>query len=492
MAFRSSALNITETANGACSYKNTDSSRVNLFYKSCRGVSKEELVLLLEKSWEEDVLDTLKLIAYTRDIRGGKGERNIFREMLVWLASVHPEELKLNIDCFIKEYGRYDDIFVLCKVKEMEDFCINFCVEQFKADLMNIDTENKSVSLLAKWFPSENKKLDKEYKIYKRICKKLCLTPKQFRTNYLVPLRRKIDILETKMCEKKWENIEFSKVCGSAMKIHSRPTKAFERNVPEKFEEYKTKLTSGTTSVNGKTLFPHEIVKEYLNARHMDVILEKQWEEIIKGTTDSDSNTGMKDCLVLSDVSSSMSGTPMIVSIAMGILISSKSSEKWRDLVLTFESNPHFHNVKGDTLFEKVKCLQKAPWGGSTDFCKALDLILTVGLNKRLSQSEMPKKLIVISDMQFNEADKKYMTNYQYIQKRYQESGYILPTIVFWNVNGQFNDIPVDSSNQQGVSLISGFSASLIKSISNGEIPTPFTTMRAAIDVERYSLVKVL
>ncbi len=483
--FKSLALNLTETENGGLSYKNTSSERVNLFYKACRGISEKDLIDVLEKSWKENSLDTLKIMAYTRDIRGGKGERNIFRTMLKWLALNYPDVLKLNIDYLIGTYGRYDDIFIICETP-LQEFCIDFIIHQLKKDLENLKLQ-KSISLLAKWFPSENKKLDKKYKIYKKVCKKLKVSPKELRIQFLVPLREHLDILENYMCKRRWDNINFNKVPSCAMHIHGRPEMAFPRNAPEKFNEYKKGLLSGTSKINAKILFPHDIVRRYLYSSNIeeDVILEAQWNEIVKNCAK------LNDCLVLSDVSSSMNGRPMEVSIALGILISSVCSEKWKNLVLTFESKPRFHHVKGKSLFEKVACLHKAPWGSSTDLCKALMLILSVGINSKLSETDMPKKLIVISDMQFDRADNSYKTNYQNIVELYSKSGYSLPTIVFWNVNGSFSDVPVDSCDLPGVSLISGYSSSLLNCIIDGSIPTLFLTMKQAIDCERYNVLKI-
>lgn len=489
--FKAAALNTAKTQNGAISNKNITEPRVNLFYKTVRGVSNETLYELLEDSWDVDPLDTIKLIAYTRDIRGGKGERELFREMLKWLSTKSKENVLGNLDNFV-EYSRYDDFCVLMETP-LESEIIKFFSERLSKDLNNLKRgELKEVSLLAKWFPSENKKLDKKYKVFSKVAKNmnpsanLQTACKQLRKN-LTSLRNHLNIVETLLCKRRYSEIDFNKLPSYAMKKYK---KLFEKNenIKEYFEEYKKELVTGESKINASILFPHEIVRGYLdNYKEKDIILEKQWESILLSTNNLD------DCIVLSDVSGSMEGTPMEISIAMGILVSSKTTlPDFKDIVLTFETDPSFHSIVGESLHEKVRCLKRAPWGGSTDFLKAMKMILSVAINNNISQSDMPKKLIVVSDMQFNSADSNYYSNHNTVKMLYSNSGYDMPTIVYWNVNGSFNDVPASDSNEKGVALVSGYSKDILKCIMNGEIPTPYTTMRAAIDDTRYSKLTYL
>lgn len=474
--FKKAVSYITTTRNGAFSYKKTTSNRVNLFYKTCRGIDNKELYELLDESWSEDKLDTLKLIAYTRDIRGGKGEREIFRKMLEWLSKKDPEVLKNNLKQLL-EFCRYDDIFVLFNT-QLEEFCVDLLVDTIKKDNVSKD----SVTLLAKWLPSENNSTDKKYKITKKICEKMKITPRIFRKKYLTPLRKKIDIIETKLCQKLYSDIDFSKIPSYAMKKYK---KLFEKSIQEEFTLYKSKLSKGETKINSDILFPHEIVKQYMDNKEVDIIFEEQWKNISQKTNK------LKDCLVLSDVSGSMEGTPMYVSIALGILISSNTSENFRDLVLTFETNPRFHNIKADTLLKKIQILSKAPWGGSTNFYRAMLKILEVSVQNNIKQEDMPKKLIVISDMQFDMADRSYYSNYQSLVNLYKTKGYDVPGVVFWNVNGCSKDSPVNDQNEQNVSLVSGFSKDILNCILEGNDFSPYSTMRTAIDNPRYSCLHI-
>jgi hypothetical protein len=219
-----------------------------------------------------------------------------------------------------------------------------------------------------------------------------------------------------------------------------------------------------------------------LSQNSLDELVEAQWRCTLEKGKDLD----LTNVLVLSDVSASMRGLPMTVSISLGILISQLTNSNWKNLVMTFESQPKFHLVKGSTLYDQVKCLSKAPWGGSTNFQAALQLVLDTGIQNGLEEKDMPKKLIVISDMQFDVANENE-TNYDLLVLRYTAAGYIVPRLIFWNVNGTVTDFP--STNIPNVSLISGFSIELLKSVLKGTQITPCSTMREAIDDSRYDLI---
>jgi hypothetical protein len=482
--------NETTTFNGALSCKSSLNACVDLFYKSCRGVENEVLVSLLEKAFWENSLVTLKIIAYCRDVRGGKGERSVGRQMFTWLANENPDYLVVNLDHYIKVYGRFDDVVALLGTN-LEDFGIDLWVEQLKTDLEILKNENENengISLAAKWIPSEHKSIDKKYNVVYKICKKLGVSKCQFRKVYLVPLRKKLDILETKMCESKWQDIDFEKVPSVAMKNHGKDKCAFRRHQLERFQEYLGKLKTGEAKVNAKDLFPHQIVAGYQTMSQVDQLLESQWNVFVENVQ---SNYDVSNTLVLSDVSGSMTGTPMDVSLALGLLVSQCSDVCWKDLVLTFESLPKFHNVKGDSLFDRINILRRAPWGGSTDFNAALQLVLNTATQNNIKQSDMPKRLIVVSDMQFDQAERgNFTTNYQKLQQMYTDSNYKIPHIVFWNVDGNTLDVPAKST-QENVSLVSGFSVAILKSVLGNEEITPVSTMNTAINDPRYNLVKV-
>ncbi|KAJ3405637.1 hypothetical protein CcCBS67573_g05760 [Chytriomyces confervae] len=477
------------TSNGAPSHSATGSARVDLFFATSRGIETDRLLNLLFASWTEDPLDTLKLVAYCRDIRGGKGERQITRDMMKWLASHASRELEHNLVHYIAEYGRFDDVLALMGTP-LENAGLLFWAQQLKNDLatLSLDSPTASISLAAKWIPSENKSADKKLSISRKLCKKLNLKNQaQLRKVYLSPLRARLNILERKMCAKEWDSIEFGKVPSVAMKIHGRKGKAFERNDADRFEEYKSSLAKGTAKVNAKDLFPHQIVEQYLrDSSEVDELLEAQWRVMLEnGAKLGD----LSSTLVMSDVSGSMSGVPMNISIALGILVSQLTSAEWKGLVLTFETSPMFHEVKGATLRDQVQSLAGAKWGGSTNFCAAFNLILNTALKAKICADAMPKRLIVVSDMQFDCAnDTSNQTSYASVRAKYAAAGYEVPHLVFWNVNGSTSDFPATSA-MPNVSLISGYSPEILKAVLKGSQITPFDTMMNAINDPRYDLI---
>ncbi|KAJ3028156.1 UNVERIFIED_CONTAM: hypothetical protein HDU68_002348 [Siphonaria sp. JEL0065] len=477
----------TTTWNGAASHSTTGTARVDFFYAASRGIEQERLLTLLESSYTEEPLHTLKIVAYCRDIRGGKGERKLTRQCLTWLASNATTALSHNLIHYIAEYGRFDDVLALMGTP-LEDAGLDLWAKQLRQDLSLLEKEEPiSISLAAKWIPSENKSADKETRVNKKLCKKLGLkNAGELRKQYLAPLRRKLDILERLMCAKDWDAIQFSHVPSVALKIHGRKDKAFQRNLGEKFDSYKESLAKGETKVNAKDLFPHQIAQHYIRHGEFDELVEAQW----RGMLEKGSQLGdLSNVLIMSDVSGSMSGLPMDISIALGILVSTLTSAEWKGLVMTFESTPRFHMVTGNTLQKQVQCLASAPWGGSTNFIAALDLILATARKGKLSKAAMPKRLIVVSDMQFDYASEG-CTNYDSLVTRYSNAGYEVPHIVFWNVNGNTSDFPTTSA-MPNVSLISGYSADVLKAVLKGDQISPFTTMLNAILDERYNRIQL-
>ncbi len=516
--------NVTLTENGDKAYKSSMNSLVDLYYKSLRNINEDELRTLFKASYEENAYLTRRMIAYIRDARGGKGERHIGKVLLEELAKHDIENLRINGIQYFNTYGRWDDGILFDKEEQRNqkksknndkilkeysekllDVYVETVVRQLYNDMKSIG-ENKSISLCAKWIPSE--KGTHGY-VYKRIVKTYSLFVGQnmnyadFRKQVLAPLRKHLDLLETKLCNKDYEQIDYEKVPSVAMNKHSKtPSQkgmkynhhrenAFMRNDKERFMEYKGKVVKGEAKVNVKALFPHEIVEHYYNTNGRsrsgsDDLVEGQWKAMIEEMK----NIGdLSESLVLADVSNSMAGMPMLISYTMGILISSiAKSEVWKNMVLTFETRPQLVKVRGESLYEKVLSISNAPWGGSTNFMAAMDLILEMALKYKLAQDDIPKRLIVVSDMQFNVADRGAKnTSFEVAKKKYENAGYVLPQMVFWNVRST-STVPV-MSGIKGVSLVSGYSPNVLKSVLYDVTVTPEETMMNAIMDSRYDLI---
>ncbi len=473
------------TQNNARSYKTLYDGRVELFFKSVRGLTGDQLIRMTTKSWNEDPLDTLKIMFQTRDCRSGKGERKLFMEFMTWLCVRSPRDLVTNLE-LIPEYGRWLDLVELAQNNEMEEIIWQVFAQRLLEDvkLMN---EGKPISLCAKWVPTEGSKWDKQLKATHKIANVLEVNLKTFRKMYLSPLRSYLNIVEKLMCNQSWSSIDYNRVPSCAMR---RLKKAFARHDLGRFDEWKKALAAGVPNakVNAKVLYPHELVSEYLNGKLYDQVVESQWQ-VLMDETKKYGDLGRS--LVISDVSGSMYGTPLEVSVALGIMIGQLCSEPFRGNLITFSRYPQFHTIRGKSLYDQVTDVKRMNWDMNTDFIAVFRLILSKSKQYRILPENMPNRLYVLSDMQFDQASAgNYQTNYETIKCMYHQCGYELPEIVFWNLQGNTLDFPIGDATQLGVALVSGFSPSILKALINGRELSPVTVLREAIDDRRYDSIK--
>lgn len=511
--------NIT-TSNGAVSLSTPDSSgvsdgRLSLFFKAVRGLDDNKLNDYVKKASKENIVDTFLLAFNIRDCRGGKGERDIGRTCLKLLFLNYPEQFT-DIIHLIPEYGRWDDLleffpnvlnidqknntgefnidvenivnYTLCVYNQTK--IVELFGKRLKED-KELMLEGKPCSIACKWAPTENDSMDKIYKVYKTLADIMGISCKELRKNYLTPLRTYINVVEHYMCAKEWNKIDYSKVPSCAM---LKLKKAFEKNDEIRFKEWSEKLHSGQSKVCGKQLFPHELVKEMRKNNKADEVCEAQWKTI----KDLTLKTGtLSKSIVISDTSASMNSPdyiPLDVSVAMGLIISECTVGNFHNNVITFNHIPQFVEIKDGTLYERYEQLKNIPWGGTTDLQKTFEMILDKAKNAKLSEEDMPEKIWLISDMQFNsiggEGNIPKITNFQYIDELYKKSGYKRPNLIFWNVNGSSNDFPV-SVDDNGTCLISGFSTAIMKSIlENKEELNSYNILRKTLDSERLKAVK--
>ena len=488
--------NMTVTENGAPTHISSMDALVDLFYKGQRGLHETIAQDLFEKSYKESPLLTAKMIAYIRDVRGGKGERKLSRFLLNELYKKNPDMFKKNLIHYLATYGRWDDGVEFSE--ENQKIYIQHLAEQIQKDWNEwIEKGEKSnISLCAKWIPSEGKSVDKKTGIFSKLAKVLKVKNEVLRKTYLAPLRKHLDLVETHLVKKEYNEIDYQKVPSRCMFIHGKEMNkkkvpnAFYRNDGERFKGYVESLKKGEAKVNAKDLYPHEIIATYHDGRNIqsssvNELVEAQWrvmEEKMRGVGK------LGKTLVLSDVSGSMSGLPMSISIALGILISGSIDHvAFKNCIMTFHESPAFYRLTGETLKDKVSSIASAPWGGSTDFYKVFTVILERAVQSKIRAEDMPERIVVISDMQFNCADSK-KTNFQKVDELYKKSGYKRPQIVFWNVNGRVNETPV-LAGIADTALISGYSPDILKAVLSGEVMTPKDIMLRALNDSRYDLI---
>ncbi len=331
--------------------------------------------------------------------------------------------------------------------------------------LETADEKYVSISLAAKWAPSEGKHFDS---LAKRLAKLLFPQSKTALKDYrllLTKLRRHLNVVETLMCENKFDQIDFSKVPSKAHRLFR---KAFTKHNRSRYEDYLEQVSIGKQKINTTANYPHELVQACMN-RH-DQTTELMWKDMVDKLR---SNTMISSSVAVVDVSSSMNGTPMEVAIALGIIVSELTTLPFRHRVITFSSTPTWHvlNPK-DSLYNKVSHMRRAPWGGSTNLRGTFDLILDMAIASKVRQEDMPQTLFIFSDMQFNEAcgdQKKSESTFEYAKLRFERHGYHLPKIVFWNLRGNVKGVPIQTSTQEQTALISGYSPTLFKLFSKGK-----------------------
>lgn len=509
--FSKAMSNYTHTENGALSYEkaccDTYDGRSSLFFKGIRGLNLIKYYKYLEKSSKESLRDTFILVFHIRDCRGGKSERCLGREGLTWLFINFPKNF-MKVAKHIPTYGRWDDLLCLfpnvlhlkniqyvntnwcCKINDRKFSIIKKCQEdivsivgrQLMEDINNMN-KGEPVSLCAKWCPTENDSLDKRHKVVNILCKNIRTNPKVYRIRYLSPLRSYINIVEKLICENRWRDIDYNKVPGCAMK---RLKVAFMKHTPEEFGKWISDLQNNKAKVNAKNVLPYEFIREIRKTRNCDAVAEEQWKVLEQ---DLKVQGKLKKSVCICDVSGSMTVSnntvkPIDVAIALSLLISNTVDGVFKNHVISFHSTPTFHDIKSKSLYDRFREIASIPWGYNTDFQAVFDMILERAKQYKLKQKDMPEKLFVFSDMQFDTA-KTGSTNFSVIKDKYSEYGYDLPQLIFWNLNGNINNFPVTISEENTI-MLSGFSQSLLKNVLECKEFTTKSIIDDIIHSERY------
>ena len=482
--------NFTLTENLATALKSTTSFLVDLFGQigAFRTRSESDIEAAFSKAFAEDKLLATKMAFYARNIRGGLGERRVFRIIMRFLAKVYPEVAANNID-FIPEFGRYDDLYAFVGT-EVEGIMWDFICDQWIADVYYME-KGEPISLLAKWLKSTNTSSKESVRLGKLTAKHLGLFEKEYRKT-LAALRKHIDVVEKKMTAQQWDNIDYSGVPSRAMTIYR---KAFARHDEDGFTEYINKVSSGEEKIHASTLYPYDIMEQmklnwdwYDRSNHFkfgeyDEVLELQWKALPNYIE------GENNVLIMADTSASMQGRPIHTSIGLAIYFAERNKGAFKDKFMTFSERPSFVELKGETLYEKAKCIPAIV--ENTNLEAAFRLILETAIKHNLTVEDMPKSLVVISDMQFDyQTMDSEMTWHDAMVKMFAENGYAMPNIIYWNVDSRRDTFQV-TSEYQGVQLASGQSPSVFKSILNNIGKTPYEAMLAVLNDPVYDCITV-
>ncbi len=478
------ATNMTLTENGALTYRSSLSDCLDMFFRAgaSRNITEKEIIKMTDRAYAEDPDKTMKIIFFARDIRGGLGERRFFRTAMTYLADTHPESVAKNIP-YIAEFGRYDDLTVLVDT-ECASYAIKEIEKQLKTDNEEMNA-GRPVSLLAKWLPSVNASSAETVNRAKKICKMLKM-PEQTYRHMLSKLRAYIDIIENRLRTTDY-TFDYSKQPSIAM---FKYRKAFLRNDKERYKEYLSKVEKGEEKINTGTLYPYEIIRSVLSQSLSDDekrTLDLTWKSIIGDSSDS---TG-ENALAVVDGSGSMywgrgSVRPVDAAISLGMYFAEKNTGAFKNHFITFSSSPKLVEIKGRDIYEKVKYCSSFNEVANTNLEAVFDLILTTAVKNKMDSSELPSRLYIISDMEFDccVTGGNSMPLFSKMKKRYEYAGYKLPEVVFWNVNSRNSTIPV-TLKDTGAALVSGSSPSVFEMIQSGKI-SPEKVMNDMLMSERY------
>jgi hypothetical protein len=436
----------TTTTNGMAAFKSSAKNTTDLFYKI--GASRgKNIIPQFVASLAENPEHTLRIAAWSRDIRGGAGERKIFRDILLYLEKNDPDAAKA-LARKVPELGRWDDLLIF-EGADLKHFAFDMIKEA-------LDAGN---GLAGKWMPRKGE-VAVELRTY------FGWTPKFYRKR-LVELT---NVVETQMCAKDWDNINFNHVPSLAS---SRYKKAFQKHTT-KYAEWTAALASGDPSVkvNAAAVYPYDVLKgmiPYPNGTtkaELDHVVA-QWEALPNYVGDA-------NILPLVDVSGSMATpaggyeskskvTCMDVAVSLGLYLADKNKGKFKDTFLTFSSNPELLHLKGN-IAQKIAQMVQSSWAMSTNLEASFDLILKTAINGNVPQEEMPTAVLILSDMQFNRCVRDgNATAMQMIERKFKSAGYEMPQVVFWNLNA-YENVPV-SHDASGAALVSGFSPAILKGV---------------------------
>lgn len=480
----SQETNYAVTENGALARATTQSRVLDFFAQggAVRNRADAEIIRLFDRALSEDALLATKAMFYFRDVRGGQGERVAFRKFLHHLGTVRPDIVRANLG-FIPHFGRWDDLYALVGT-EVEAEAFALMKMQFDIDVAS----EKPASLLGKWLKSENTSSKASRELGRKTRKAFDMEPRAYR-KALSSLRRKLAIVERQLSSNEWGAINYEHLPSNAGKVYR---KAFIRHDGARYREYIGAVAKGEAKINVKDLFPYEIVREAYKFNPFDgadaverKALDVSWKNL-PNYFENVSDNG----IVVADVSGSMYGLPIQIAISLAIYCAERNKGPFQDKFITFSNQPQLQTVEGSDIVQKVNNLNNAHWDMNTNVEAVFNLILATALKHNLSQDDLPGKLYIVSDMEFDACASRGgrigKTLFENIKDRFERHGYKMPLLVFWNVNARNEQFPM-SMDERGFQLVSGASPSVIRFLTTGTALSAYDLMLEVLNSERYA-----
>ena len=516
--------NYQTTENGAVGYKSTGKALVDLNFRvsSMRnGITPDDMLLFCE-AMNDDLEYAIKWMFFVRDVRGGMGERNAFQNLYMQYAELYPNEAKATLK-LIAEFGRWKDVIDIIDMDPDNNLGgMELVADAFRSDIQNC-MAGKSISLLAKWMPSINAS-GKARKQAKRFAKTFGMTYESYR-KVLSKLRAYLDVTEVKTCANRWDEIDYNKVSSNANK---RYMNAFKKHDGERYTEHCTKALDTTANpevkMHAAVLYPHEIWEKYTQMpglsyddcyyrglyesdpfaygykyryltepADVDVALEAMWKNL----------ADLGECgntMVVVDGSGSMTSgcngvRPINIARSLGVYFAERCQGEFHNVLMEFSRNPKLIDLNDcETLRDKVVKLGKYTDCSNTDIEKVFMLILETAVKAQMKQSDLPDRILIVSDMEFDCATNHTRCRwndmtplFDELTDRFAKHGYKLPKLVFWNVNSRTKTIPM-TENEMGVVLVSGYSPNIMSMVMSDQTD-PWLALKEKLDSSRYNCV---
>ena len=482
LEFLKKEANMTLTENGAATNRSTGKECLDLFATigALRRESEQEIAARFLRAYAEDPDLAMKIAFFARDVRGGLGERKVFRAILRWLALNEKASLVRNLP-YIAEYGRWDDLLVLldtpCRTEALARL-----KKQFDADMAAL-TDGGDVSLLGKWLPSVNASNTDTVRNAKIVARAFGLTDAEYR-RALSALRARIRILENNLREKDY-TFDYAKQPSKAMFKYRR---AFLRNDGERYGAFMERVKKGEASLHTDTLVPYEIVAPFFSrsvSNEERAAIDATWN------AQEDFTTG-ENALVVIDGSGSMYAArdpmPAAVALSLGVYFAERNTGAFRNHFITFSENPQLVEIKGGDILDRIRYCHDFNEVANTNIQKVFELILAAAVKNRVPREELPSTVYIISDMEFDYCTKDAsLTNFEYAKKLFARHGYPLPRLVFWNVASRNRQQPV-TKDERGVVLVSGVTPKLFEMVAGGQV-SPYRFMMEILGSERYAKI---
>ncbi|HHW94594.1 MAG TPA: DUF2828 family protein [Mogibacterium sp.] len=488
--------NKTLTENYAVTYGSTGSCCLDLFATigALRKASDEEIALRFIRAFTENPDMAMKILFFGRDIRGGLGERRVFRVLMNWLASNEPETVRKNIE-YVAEYGRFDDLLGLMDTGCEADM-LKYLKKQFDEDCDAMQ-KGESISLLGKWLPSVNASNEDTVKKGKRIAKAFGMKDAEYR-KALTALRGYIEIIENSLREKDY-TFDYGKQPSRAL---FKYRKAFMRNDREKYQKFLSKVEDGEAKLNADNVTPYEIVEKYLDFNYFYngctkgsfmKRISKDEKKMLNATWNSLTDFGGdENAIAVVDTSASMywqtNPCPAAVALSLGLYFAERNRGIFKNHFIEFSARPQLIEIKGETFADRLRYIASFNEVANTNIEEVFDLILEAAVINRVGQDELPARLVIISDMEFDYCvEDASMTNFENAKSKYERFGYKLPEVVFWNVASRNRQQPV-KQNEQGVALVSGVTPRIFSMIAGGNL-SPYAFIMEVLESERYAQI---